>query len=94
MIVSAVEIRAEIDNLLDKVQDKNESFLKVVHSMLSSYVQGQEDPVIGYETDGTPVTVSAFLEQADKAMAAVERGEYITLEQLKKESEEWLNRTK
>lgn len=94
MLMSAVEIRAEIDSLLDKVQGQNESFLKVVHSMLSTYVQGQEDPIIGYETDGTPVTASAFLEQADEAMAAVERGEYITLEELEKESEEWLNPTK
>lgn len=92
--MSAAEIRSEIDNLLDRVQDKNESFLKVVHSMLSTYVQEQEDPIIGYEVDGTAITVSTFLEQADKAMADVERGEYITLEELKKESEQWLTRTK
>lgn len=92
--MSAAEIRSEIDNLLDRVQDKNESFLKVVHSMLSTYVQEQEDPIIGYEVDGTAITVSTFLEQADKAMADVERGEYITLEELKKESEQWLTLTK
>lgn len=62
--------------------------------MLSTYVQEQKDPIIGYETDGTPVTASAFLEQADEAMVAVERGEYITFEQLEKKSEEWLELTK
>ncbi len=94
MIMSAVEIRTEIDNLLDKVQDQDESFLKVVYSVLCTYVQEQKDPTLGYETDGTPFTASAFLAQADEAMAAVERGEYITLEQLEKESEEWLKPTK
>jgi len=45
MLMSTVEIRAEIDQLLDKVQDKNETFLKVVHSMLRTYVEEQDDPI-------------------------------------------------
>jgi hypothetical protein len=94
MLMSAIELRTEIDDLLDKVQDQDESFLKVVHSMLSTYVKEQKDPILGYETDGTPVTTSAFLAQADEAMAAVERGEYTTFAQLEKESEEWLKLTK
>ena len=92
--MSAVEIRTEIDNLVEKVHEQDESFLKVVYSMLSTYVQEHKDPILGYETDGTPVTASAFLAQADETMAAVERGEYITLEQLEKESEECLKPTK
>ena len=92
--MSAVELRTEIDSLLDVVQNKNESFLKVVHSMLSTYAQELDDPVLGYETDGTPLTASAFLKQADEAMAAVEQGDYVTLEELEKESEEWLKPTK
>ena len=94
MLMSTVEMRAEIDNLLNIVQDKNESFLKVVHSMLETYVKEQEDPIVGYEIDGTAITLSTLEKQADEAVAEVERGEYTTLEELEKESELWLTRTK
>ncbi|MEM1217179.1 MAG: hypothetical protein AAGJ82_15900, partial [Bacteroidota bacterium] len=53
--MSAVEIRAEIDNLLDVVQNKDETFLKVVHAMLGTYVQEKEEAVVGYKIDGTPI---------------------------------------
>lgn len=89
--MSAVEIKAEINRYLELVED--ERFLKVVHSMLDTYLK-EGDPIIGYEVDGTPITASTFLKQADESMAEVERGEYTTLEELEKESEEWLNRTK
>lgn len=93
--MSAVEIKAEIKRYLEQVED--ERFLKVVHSMLDTYLKEsseEEDPIIGYEVDGTPITTSTFLEQAEESMAEVKRGEYTTLEELEKESEEWLNRTK
>jgi hypothetical protein len=95
MLMSAVEIKAEINRYLELVED--ERFLKVVHSMLDTYLKesiGEDDPIIGYEVDGTPITASTFLKQAEESMAEVERGEYTTLEELEKESEEWLNRTK
>ncbi|MCB9350300.1 MAG: hypothetical protein H6573_22715 [Lewinellaceae bacterium] len=47
--MNAVQIRAEIQSYLEKVQD--ESFLKVVHSMLGTYVEEQEKEIIGYRTD-------------------------------------------
>ena len=52
MLMSAVEIRAEISTYLEKVKD--ESFLKVVHSMLDTYLKEQEDPIVSYDIDGTP----------------------------------------
>lgn len=87
MIMSAVEIRAEINAYLEKVQD--ESFLKVVHSMLDTYVQEQEDPIIGYEIDGTPVRASAAREELLADVEAARNGEYITLEDFQKEVETW-----
>ncbi|PTM13830.1 MAG: hypothetical protein DA408_05065 [Bacteroidetes bacterium] len=92
MLMSATEIRAEVHQMIDEVDD---NLLEAIHAMLGTYKKRQEeDPIVGYEIDGTPITVSTLEQQADEAVAQVERGEYITLEELAKESEEWLTRTK
>jgi hypothetical protein len=41
MLMSAVEIRAEIQSYLEQVKD--ERFLKVVHAKLDTYVKEQEN---------------------------------------------------
>ena len=49
-----------------------------------------EDPIIGYDpVDGTPVRTSVAVKQFEKDLKAVDQGEYITIEDLEKESEEW-----
>jgi hypothetical protein len=86
--MTAVEIRAEISQYLDKVKD--ESFLKVVHSMLNTYLKEQEDPIIGYDVDGNPKRASVMQAVYDEEVrAAREEGKFITLEDLEKEMETW-----
>ncbi len=86
MLMSTVEIRAEIHSYLEKVED--ERFLKVVHSMLGTYVQEQE--VIGYRTDThEPVYKSDLADELDAAVAKVNAGDFITLEELEAEAENW-----
>lgn len=87
MLMSAVEIRAEIQSYLEKVQD--ERFLKVVHSMLDTYVREHEDPIIGYDVDGVPLYASVAKKLFKEQLEGVERGEYITIEDLEKEMETW-----
>jgi len=87
MIMSMVEIRAEINNYLEKVQD--ERFLKVVYSMLDAYVREHEDPIIGYDVDGVPLYASVAKKLFKEQLEGVERGEYITIEDLEKEMETW-----
>ncbi|MEM7574206.1 MAG: hypothetical protein AAF433_14975 [Bacteroidota bacterium] len=90
--MSAIEMRSDILKWVDQV---DETFLSAVHAMMGTYVEKQEeDPILGYEADGTAVTASVFLEQAEEDLAAVDRGEFITIEELEKESEEWLSATK
>lgn len=88
MPMSAVEIRAEIQSYLDKVQD--ESFLKVVHSMLGTYLQEQEREIIGYRTDTLePVYKEGLVAELDAIVAKVKNGDYVTLEELEAEAENW-----
>ena len=88
MLMSAVEIRAEINSYLEKVQD--ESFLKVVHSMLDTYVREQEKEIIGYRTDThEPVYKNELAAELDAAVAEVDAGDFITLEELQEEVDKW-----
>jgi hypothetical protein len=88
MLMSAVEIRAEIQSYLEQVKD--ERFLKVVHSMLDTYVKEQENEIVGYRTSThEPVYKNELAAELDAAVAAVEAGDFITLEELQAEVEKW-----
>lgn len=92
--MSAAEMRANVHRLIDNL---DESFLKVVHSMLDTYIKEQEEKanaIIGHEIDGTPITVSKFLKQADEAVKQAKKGTGIDIEELEKRSNLWLERTK
>ena len=90
--MSTTQIKAEITAYLDEVDD---SFLKAVHAVLAAYTQKKEaDPIIGYNVDGKPMRASEAKVEFKRRLEAVERGEYITLEELKKESETWGKATK
>ena len=65
MLMSAAEIRAEIDRCLGLVED--ERFLRVVHSMLDTYIREQEtEPVVGYETDGSGISAEELDKQSEQ----------------------------
>jgi hypothetical protein len=90
-IMNAVELRNDLHQLIDQLDER---FLKAVYAMISVYQADDKDPILGYETDGTPVTVSAFIKQAESAVAEAKKGKAISVEELEKRSKEWLGRTK
>ena len=88
ILMSTVEIRAEIQSYLEKVKD--ERFLKVVHSMLDTYVKEQENEVVGYRASThQPVYKNELAAELDAAVAEVEAGDFMTLEELQAEVEKW-----
>jgi hypothetical protein len=87
MLMSAVEIKGEILSYLEQVED--ERFLKVVHSMLNTYIKEHEDPVIGYDADGAPLYASVAKQRFKAQLEGIKHGEYLTIEALEKEMESW-----
>lgn len=89
--MSTIELRTQLHHLIDQLDDR---FLKAVHSMVSVYQNedsaSDDDPVLGYETDGTPVTVSVFIEQAQKALSEAKEGKSLSIEEFTIISEQWL----
>ena len=86
--MSAVEIREEVHELVDQLDDK---FLTAVHAMLETYMQleNEEDGIIGYELDGTPITVEYAIVEYQRRVEEVKKGNYISLEDLEREAEQW-----
>ncbi len=90
--MSTVEIKAEIHFLLEQVED---DFVKAVHTLLKTHTATQEKSVLDIPCDmeGNPQfdSVEEMLEEYGRRVEAIERGEYVTLEELKKESLTWRN---
>lgn len=89
MLMSTVEMRSEVAGWLEEL---DETFLAAVHAMVGTYVKKKADAIIGYEIDGSPLTVSEFVKQADEQVERAKAGEGISVDELRKRSEEWLAR--
>ena len=85
--MSAVELRAEIDALMDQVDG---AFLKVVHAMLDTYVNEKESAeTIGYDIKGNPILAEEVGQEYAKRVEAMKAGQKTSIEDLKKEAAEW-----
>jgi predicted transcriptional regulator len=89
MLMSTVEIRSELHQLIDQVDER---FLKAVYLMVSAYQQ--EDPIAGYDLQGNPKLASEMMDKYEAGIAAVEEGNFITADELEEKSQQWLSRTK
>jgi len=86
--MSSGEIRDEILSHLGKVKDKR--FLKVVFSMLDTYLKEQDSSILGYDIEGNPQQIELMKALYDKEIkAAREEGKFTILEDLEKEMKIW-----
>lgn len=92
--MSLVQVRQEIDEKLDML---DADMLKAIHTILfgtTSLIKEENAEIVGYEVDGTAISLKNFAEKAAKELKEVRNGNYTSLEDHKKETEEWLTRTK
>jgi hypothetical protein len=83
MIMGALELR---ESVLEYINTADERLLKVVKAVIESY---QENEIVAYTVDGIPLNRMAYKEELQKAKEEIKRGEYITQEDLEKESNNW-----
>jgi len=77
------QAREQIHLLIDNVQD--EAFLRALHAMLSTYLDTEADPIIGYELDGRAVRASEARAELLAEVETARNGEYYTLEDIRDE---------
>ena len=93
------EMRREIIRTVARL---DKSFLRVVHSMMRTYSEeiggdddtaltsGEDEQIIDYTIDGTPIRENEFFEAADKGVEKVLNGGGTPADEFFKKKEEWL----
>ena len=84
-IMKTVEKRDYIHSHLHQI---DESFINEVYKKLRVLIE-KKDPVVGYDALGNSIKKSEFVADIKEAEMQIEKGEYITIEELEKESETW-----
>ena len=79
--MTASALKTSIHELVNLTDD--EDVLQSLYLLLRKLVPNEEDNIIGYEPDGTPITEKAFIESILEADAEIEAGNGITLDALK-----------
>jgi len=92
--MNTVEMKAEIPLLLEQVED---NFVEAIHTLLKTHTASHEGDMslIPYDTEAKPEfdSVEEFVVELDRRIDAIRAGEYVTLEELKKESLTWRKKT-
>ncbi len=82
--MTAIALRKEVQQYISHADER---FLRMVHSLAKEYTKN-DDKVLGYHI-GKPIKKSHLLADLKEAEQQIERGEYITIDDLEKESETW-----
>ena len=77
--MSTVELRNRIDDFLNQVDE----------NFLETQVENQASQIVGYEPNGDPITLAQLKERVKQSEEDYKNGNYVTLEQLEKEMEQW-----
>ncbi len=77
-------LRKEVQQYINHADER---FLRMVHSLAKEYGKNDEK-VLGYHI-GKPVKRSHLLSELKEAEEQIEHGEYITIDDLEKESQTW-----
>jgi uncharacterized protein (UPF0297 family) len=82
--------RAHAHELIDQMDNE---FFDVVYQLMETYVRKQSEQIMGYSAKGDPISVGEFLEEAEEQIQRAKAGEGINIEELKKRSAQWLERS-
>jgi len=82
-IMGAAELRKELHSYIDHA---DETFLKMVHAMSKEYYPSG---IVGYNTDGSPITKKNLKARVKTASTRVKSGIYLTQAEVEKEVENW-----
>ena len=81
-----MDIQAEKLLLIEQLlQIRDTRVIEQVRELLKK----ENNPVVGYQADGRPITQQDFIRKIEQAEQEHESGNYQTIEELGKESEAW-----
>lgn len=98
--MQAKELRKRLHQLLDMADDKTiearfkkgaDITIEDVFAVVGDVVHTNElhEEIVGYTAEGKPINKEEFIKRIRQSEEEYERGNYISLDDLKKESEDW-----
>jgi len=93
IIMSTQQIK---EMLHQRIEQVDESFLRVMYAMAEAYMKEIEEAELEKQINSVPpnpnwkpLTEKELVARLEESSAEVDRGEYITIEDLEKEAEQW-----
>lgn len=83
IIMGVPELRSELHNFINHADER---FLKMMHAMSKEY---NKPVIVGYNTDGSPITQKDLRNRVKSASKRVKSGNFLTQEEVEKEVENW-----
>ena len=77
------ELRKELHDFINQADER---FLNMVYAMSKEYT---EIVIVGYTTDGQPITKQDLSSRVKSASKRVKSGDFLTQEEVEKEIEGW-----
>ena len=81
--MGALELRNDLIQYIDKADVR---LLKVVKAVMESY---WEEEIVAYTVGGKPLNKEFYQNELNEGIEEIKRGDFITQEDLEKESENW-----
>jgi len=83
-LMNTARIRQEINEYLQQADDR---FLKLIHGMVVA--DKTSSPVVGYKTDGQPITKEELIARAERSEKEISEGRVKTAKQIREEMKNW-----
>lgn len=85
-----IDVQAEKKAIIQRFEQVEDAdLIQAVKSILDYGMRHSKHPVVGYQTSGEPITSLDLESSIAEAECDVETGNYQTIEDLRKESENW-----
>ncbi len=83
--MSVTEVKSKLHQYIDK---SDERFLRTIHLLFQQYFE-EENAIVAFSIDGTPLTKADMIEAADEALSTVESGHSLTSNEIKSLKNNW-----
>lgn len=83
--MSTAQVKSQLHEYINKADEK---LLRLMHSMLQNYFK-EEDSIIAFTASGVPITKGQMKELSDEAVKAVEDGQSLSSDEIRKLKNNW-----
>jgi len=89
--MTTIDMKTQIHEYIEQANDE---LVAAIHTILNQHITQKPDAILGYSTNGEPIRAEEALERYENSVKEFEAGNFITIEELDKKSQIWLNSIK